>query len=346
MRMLVTGAAGFIGSNFVRWLFEREGKSLFSGRVVVLDSLTYAGNLRNLEGLEGFFDYRFVKGDIRDTVLVEELLTEEKIDTIVNFAAESHVDRSILDPLAFVRTNIEGTQVLINCAMNSKSRVERFLQISTDEVYGSLGSTGKFTESSPIKPSSAYAASKTGGDLLAIAAYKTHNFPVLITRCSNNYGSYQFPEKLIPLFVTNALTDQPLPLYGDGKNIRNWIHVDDHSSAIYEVLTKGKFGEVYNIGGGEDSEWENVKVTQFILNYLKKPETLVRHVEDRKGHDRRYAVDFSKIKNELGWEPKVRFEDGLAQTIDWYLENTTWWQEVKSGEYQSFYQNYYGDKLN
>lgn len=342
MRILVTGGAGFIGSNFVRWLFERGGRAHGGHRVVVLDALTYAGNLANLAGLESF-DFRFVRGDIRDEKLVAELLSEERIDTIVNFAAESHVDRSILDPLAFVRTNVEGTQVLLNAA--AKAAVQRYLQISTDEVYGSLGPEGRFTESTPLDPSSAYSASKAAADLLVLAAHRTHKFPAMVTRCSNNYGPYQFPEKLIPLFITNALADKNLPLYGDGKNIRSWLHVDDHSRAIMMVLERGRVGEVYNVGGAPESEKENLDVTKEILTSLGKPLTLVKRVEDRKGHDRRYAVDFSKIENELGWRPQIDFTSGIRETIQWYLENRAWWEAVKSGEYQRFYDHYYGNRL-
>jgi len=343
MRMLVTGAAGFIGSNFVRWIFERSGIPAGQHRIVVYDSLTYAGNLANLEGLEGKHDYRFVRGDIRDAGAVEKILKEEKIDTVVNFAAESHVDRSIVDPLAFVRTNVEGTQVLLH--VSQSTGVKRYLQISTDEVYGSLGPTGRFMETTPLDPSSAYSASKASGDLLALAAHRTHGFPAMVTRCSNNYGPYQFPEKLIPLFITNAMADKPLPLYGDGKNIRSWLHVDDHSRAIMMVLEKGKSGEVYNIGGAPESEKENREVTEAILKILSKPADLITRVEDRKGHDRRYAVDYSKIKAELGWEPKISFESGLKSTVEWYLENRSWWESIKTGEYQRFYDLYYSERL-
>ncbi len=343
MRILVTGGAGFIGSNFVRWLLEREGKSYSVERIVVLDSLTYAGNLANLDGLESFESFRFVKADIRDAELVEQLLKEERIDAVLNFAAESHVDRSILDPLSFVRTNVEGTQVLLNASQNLK--IARFLQVSTDEVYGSLGPTGAFVEETPLDPSSAYSASKAAADMLVLAAWKTHGYSVSVTRCTNNYGPYQFPEKLIPLFITNAMADQPLPLYGDGKNVRSWLHVDDHSSAIMLVLTKGRPGEVYNIGGGEESEKQNVEVTQAILSILEKPKDLVRHVQDRLGHDRRYAVDFSKINAELGWSPTVGFEEGLRNTVTWYKENQEWWQAIKSGEYLTFYEKNYSEKF-
>lgn len=342
MKILVTGGAGFIGSNFVRWIFEREGKGQ-GHRVIVLDSLTYAGNLQNLAGLEGQFDFRFCRGDIRDAELVAKLLREEQADAIVNFAAESHVDRSILDPLAFVKTNVEGTQVLLHEAL--KAKTARFVQISTDEVYGSLGPTGRFTESSPINPSSTYSASKAGADFLALAAGHTHGLNVSVTRCSNNYGPFQFPEKLIPLFITNALNDKPLPLYGDGKNVRSWLHVDDHSKAIMLVLQKGRSGEVYNIGGAPESEKENVDVTKQILKILGKPETLITPVGDRLGHDRRYAVDYTKIATELGWQPAVDFKTGISATVSWYRQNTEWWQSIKSGEYQKFYDRYYGDRL-
>ena len=340
--MLVTGGAGFIGANFVRWLLVGEGRQHGQNRVVVLDALTYAGNLANLSGLENF-DFRFVRGDIRDQKLVSEILAEESIDAVVNFAAESHVDRSIVDPLAFVRTNIEGTQVLLNAAM--AAGVSRYLQISTDEVYGSLGPEGRFTETTPLDPSSAYSASKTAADLLVLATHRTHGFPALVTRCSNNYGPYQFPEKLIPLFITNALADKPLPLYGDGRNVRSWLHVDDHSRAIMMVLERGKVGEVYNVGGAPESEKENRDVTAAILSLLGKPADLIRRVEDRKGHDRRYAVDFSKINRELGWAPKVDFESGLKQTVQWYLDNHSWWEAIKSGEYQRYYDQLYGERL-
>jgi len=342
MRLLVTGGAGFIGANFVRFALGDLDSSGVE-HIAVIDSLTYAGNIANLDGLEQRDDFSFYKGDIRDSELVEKIISSEKIDVVVNFAAESHVDRSILNPLEFVRTNIEGTQVLLNTAR--KCGVPKFVQISTDEVYGSLGPTGRFTEQSPLEPSSAYSASKTSADLLVLAAGITHDYNVCVTRCSNNYGPYQFPEKLIPLFVTNALQDKPLPLYGDGKNIRSWLYVDDHSRAILAVIKDGRKGEVYNIGGAPESEKENIEVTQEILKILGKPDTLVKYVEDRKGHDRRYAVDYSKIKEELGWEPKVSFTDGLAQCLEWYQQNEPWWQSIKSGEYMEFYDKYYGERL-
>ncbi len=341
--MLITGGAGFIGSNFVHWLLNRSTHNEQRHRLVVLDALTYAGNLANLQGLERTESFRFVRGDIRDAELVRSVLLEEKIEFVVNFAAESHVDRSILGPLEFVRTNVEGTQILLE--ESRRAGVERFLQVSTDEVYGSLGPTGRFTEDSPLKPSSPYSASKAAGDLLALATYVTHGFHVCVSRCSNNYGPYQFPEKFIPLFVTNALEDKPLPLYGDGKNIRSWLHVDDHSAALWCILCDGKAGEVYNIGGAPESEKENIDTAHAILEVLQKPKQLIRMVEDRKGHDRRYAVDYSKMHREFGWEPQVKFPKGLAETVKWYCENRKWWMEVKSGEYQSFYELYYGDRL-
>jgi dTDP-glucose 4,6-dehydratase len=345
MRLLVTGGAGFIGSNFVRWLLLGEGKSSSVDKVVVLDALTYAGNLANIAELEGNPRFAFVRGDIRDKKVVDQLVQSEKIDTIMNFAAESHVDRSILNPLEFVRTNVEGVQVLVNCALDSHGKIKRLLQVSTDEVYGSLGPTGRFTETTPLDPSSTYSASKAAGDLLALAGYKTHGLDVVVTRCSNNYGPYQFPEKLIPLFITNALEDKNLPLYGDGKNIRSWLHVDDHSRALMLVLERGRAGEVYNIGGAPESEKENIEVTKEVLRLLNKPWSLVKPVEDRKGHDRRYAVDYSKIKAELGWEPRVTFDRGLEDTVAWYVGNQPWWRDVKSGSYQEFYQKYYGSRL-
>ena len=343
MRMLVTGGAGFIGSNFVRWLFEHSGAGNSLERVVVYDALTYAGNLANLEGMDAHEAYSFVRGDIRDAEAVRAVLQDERIDTVFNFAAESHVDRSIVDPVAFVRTNVEGTQTLLHLARQTS--VSRFIQVSTDEVYGSLGPTGRFTETTPLDPSSAYSASKAAADLLALAAYRTHGFPVCVSRCSNNYGPYQFPEKLIPLFITNALQDQPLPLYGDGKNVRSWLHVDDHSRALLLIAERGRPGEVYNIGGAPESEKENAEVTQTILSLLGKPADLIRHVEDRHGHDRRYAVDYSKISAELGWTPAVDFKTGLVRTVEWYKMNVAWWQAVKSGKYQSFYDLYYKERL-
>lgn len=351
MRLLVTGGAGFIGSNFIRWIFEHQAgmtneeskPARLIESVCVLDALTYAGNLANLRGLECQPNFHFVKGDIRDGDCVKKLLLQEKIDAIANFAAQSHVDRSIVEPLLFVRTNIEGTQVLLTCARDAG--VKRFLQVSTDEVYGSLGLKGRFTEKSPLAPSSAYAASKAGADLLVLASSHTYGFPAFVSRCTNNYGPYQFPEKLIPLFITNALMNEHLPLYGDGKNVRSWLHVDDHSRALVSLLHQGRVGHVYNIGPSPDSEKENREVTGAILNILRKPEGLIKSVADRLGHDRRYAVDYSKIKLELGWESRIDFHVGLEKTVRWYEENREWWMGVKSGEYRNFYDLYYCERL-
>ena len=344
MKLLVTGGAGFIGSNFVNWILNSGEFSEEIHKLVVLDSLTYAGNLANLDPVLDKDKMLFVKGDIRDEKLVKQLLEEQEIDTVVNFAAESHVDRSILNPLEFVRTNIEGTQVLVNCSRDAG--IKKYVQISTDEVYGSLGPEGKFVESTPLDPSSAYSASKASGDLLVLAAFRTHGFPAAVTRCTNNYGPYQFPEKLIPLFVTNAMADEKLPVYGDGKNVRSWLHVDDHSRAIAAVILNGRSGEVYNIGGGDDDEKENIEVTKAILKELGKPDTLLNYVEDRKGHDRRYAIDFKKINEELGWSPKIKFEDGLRETINWYVSNQPWWKNIKSGDYLNYYKSNYGTRKN
>ncbi len=342
-KILVTGGAGFIGSNFTRWMLSSDCPSNNKYEIVVLDALTYAGNLGNLKGLESTNSFEFVKGDIRDEVLINNLLKAGEISAIVHFAAESHVDRSIVDPLSFVRTNVEGTQVLLHAARMNK--LEKFIHISTDEVYGSLGPTGSFVETTPLDPSSAYSASKAASDLLALAAYRTHGQHVCVTRCTNNYGPYQFPEKLIPLFINNALNDKPLPLYGNGKNIRSWLYVDDHSDAILRVLENGRAGEVYNIGGSSSAEIENKDVTVKILKELGKPSTLIRHVEDRLGHDLRYSVDYTKIKQELGWEPKVSFDDGIKKTIAWYLANNDWSKSVLSGEYLNFYDLNYSARL-
>lgn len=343
MSLLVTGGAGFIGSNFVRWALRTQEVSRYIHKIVVLDALTYAGNLENLSDYADDERLVFVKGDIRDALACRSLLTEHDIRHVVHFAAESHVDRSIIDPLCFVKTNVEGTQVLLN---ESRAHgVEKFLHVSTDEVYGSLGPEGYFLEETPLDPSSPYSASKAASDLLVLAAFKTYGTNVNVTRCTNNYGPYQFPEKLIPLFVTNALHDIPLPLYGDGKNVRSWLHVDDHSDAIWKVLLGGRPGEVYNVGGSTESEKQNCEVTAEILRYLGKPDTLVKYVEDRQGHDRRYAIDYTKINRELGWAPRIDFVSGLRQTIEWYKDNTEWWNRVKSGEYQKFYDLNYGKRF-
>ncbi len=321
-KILVTGAAGFIGSNFVRLLLdEYEG----DWEVVALDSLTYAGNLANLSDFIDRDNYEFVKGDICDEELMDEIVG--KCDIVVNFAAESHVDRSIMGSAPFVRTNIEGTRVLLDMAR--KHEIKRFLQVSTDEVYGALGKTGLFLETTPLNPNSPYSASKAAADMLALAYYRTFKFPAVITRCSNNYGPYQFPEKLIPLFVTNLLEDKKVPVYGDGMQVRDWLHVSDHCRAIMAALARGQDGEVYNIGG--NNEQYNIDMTKAILKHLGKDDSYIEYVTDRLGHDRRYAIDASKAKERLGWEPQVPFENGLANTIDWYIENKSWWTAIKTG---------------
>lgn len=332
--ILVTGAAGFIGSNFVRQLLAEESDT----QVVALDVLTYAGNVANLESCRDHERFTFVKGDICDVELIDRLMKE--IHVVVNFAAESHVDRSIHSSADFIHANVVGTQVLADAAR--KHKIHRFLQVSTDEVYGSLGKTGLFTEQTPIQPNSPYSASKASADMLLQAYYHTYGFPVVITRCSNNYGPYQFPEKLIPLFVTNLLEGKKVPVYGDGMQVRDWLHVDDHCRAIRVAMEDGKVGQVYNIGG--NNEQANLNITQLILKHLDKDESCIEHVTDRLGHDRRYAIDASKIKDQLGWEPQVNFERGLAETIDWYLDNKSWWSAIKTGEYLSYYEKQYGSK--
>ena len=335
MKILVTGGAGFIGSNFVRYLVEEHpGDSILN-----LDLLTYAGNLDNLTGLEGREKFRFVRGDITDLGLLEELFSEG-VDGVVNFAAESHVDRSIEDPARFLHTNVFGTQALLETAQ--RFRVERFLQVSTDEVYGSLEGKGRSDEESPLAPNSPYAASKASADLLCRAYWKTYGLPVLITRCSNNYGPYQFPEKLIPLFITNALAGETLPVYGDGLYVRDWIYVRDHCRALDRVLREGRAGEVYNIGA--DEERTNLEITETILRALDKEVSLIRHVKDRPGHDRRYAIDSSKIRRELDWRPETSFSDGMERTVAWYTSNESWWKKVKSGEYRDYYERMYRDR--
>ncbi len=316
--VLVTGGAGFIGSNFIHYLLEHR-----PCRVTNLDVLTYAGNLENLGDVEHHPRYRFVRGDIADPAAVEAAL-EGGVDAIVNFAAESHVDRSIQDPGVFLRTNVLGTQVLLDAARRQK--VKRFLQVSTDEVYGSLGPTGCFTEETPLDPSSPYSASKAAADLLALACHRTYSLPVLVTRCSNNYGSYQYPEKLIPFFLTRALADQPLPLYGDGLNVRDWIYVEDHCRAVDLVLHAGRPGRVYNVGA--NAERTNLEITRLVLRELEKPESLISFVADRPGHDRRYAIDSSRLRRELGWRPHHTFEEGIRRTIAWYLANEGWWRKL------------------
>ena len=336
-RILLTGGCGFIGTNFVRFLLDQEDEDL---QVTNLDLLTYAGNRLSLEDIEDDPRYRFVQGDIADGQLVDSLFAEG-VDEVVNMAAESHVDRSIDNPGIFIRTNILGTQVLLEAAR--RHGVRRFLQVSTDEVYGSLGSEGFFTEETPLDPSSPYSACKTSADLLVQAYCRTHGFPGIITRCSNNYGPYQFPEKLIPLFISNALKDQALPVYGTGDNVRDWIHVIDHCRGIDAALRNGNPGEVYNFGG--HAELTNMDLTLRLLRALGKPETLIRHVEDRAGHDFRYAIDTAKAERELGWQPQVDFTTGLKETIDWYLSNTTWVERVRSGAYRDYYETQYGRRL-
>ncbi|CUT03084.1 dTDP-glucose 4,6-dehydratase [Candidatus Kryptonium thompsonii] len=326
--ILVTGGAGFIGSNFVRYMLQN-----YPGvKVINFDKLTYAGNLENLKDVENNPNYHFVRGDICNQELVEYVVQEFDIDVIVNFAAESHVDRSILGPEIFIRTNVLGTQVLLE--VTKKFGIEKFIQISTDEVYGSLGSVGKFTEDMPLLPNSPYAASKASADLLCRAYFKTFDVPVIITRCSNNFGPYQFPEKLIPLMIINALNDKPLPVYGDGKNVRDWIYVLDHCRAIDFVIQKGKPGEIYNIGAS--NEWQNIDIVKLILKKLGKPESLIKFVKDRPGHDRRYAMDWTKIKNELGWEPVYTFEEAITETINWYIQIENWWRRIIAGENQNY----------
>jgi dTDP-glucose 4,6-dehydratase len=331
MKILVTGGAGFIGSNFIKYILSKYPHY----KLVNLDKLTYAGNLDNLSDVEDNPNYQFIKGDICDQNLVERIV-EDKIEAIINFAAESHVDRSIYDPKVFVQTNVLGTQVLLESAL--KFKTNRFIQVSTDEVYGTL-TKGSFTESSPLLPNSPYSASKASADLLVRSYFKTFGLPAVITRSTNNYGPYQFPEKLIPLFITNALTDQNLPLYGDGLHVRDWLYVMDHCKALDLALHQGKLGEIYNISGSQ--EMTNLKITELILKKLNKPKSLIKHVKDRPAHDRRYALDSSKIKDELGWKPDASFEEGLSKTVEWYIANQKWWQKIKTGEYLEYYQKHY-----
>jgi dTDP-glucose 4,6-dehydratase len=337
--ILVTGGAGFIGSNFVKYILKNYDYKIFN-----YDKLTYAGNLENLTDIENNPNYKFIKADICDREAVEKSLKENNIDTIVNFAAESHVDRSILGSREFIVTNVLGTQTLLDVFKELK--LEKYLQVSTDEVYGSLPEDKKelkFTESTPITTNSPYSASKASADLLCHSYFHTHKLPILITRCSNNYGPYQFPEKLIPLMIAKALDGEKLPVYGDGKNVRDWLYVEDHCSAICEVLHKGKFGEVYNIGG--NNEWYNIDIVKLILNKLYKSEDQILYVKDRPGHDRRYAIDSTKIQTEFGWKPAYDFESGIEKTIKWYVENENWWRKVMSGEYLKYYEKNYASKV-
>ncbi len=337
MNVLVTGGCGFIGSNLIRTL-RRERPSW---KLINFDALTYAANLENLKDLEGDAQHVFVKGDIGNRELVEHVLRQYAVDAVMHLAAESHVDRSILGPEQFVVTNVLGTQVLLDASR--KAGVKRFLMVSTDEVYGSLGETGAFTESSPLQPSSPYSASKTSADLISLAYAHTYGMDVVVSRCSNNYGRYQFPEKLIPLMVVNALGDKPLPVYGDGANVRDWLHVEDHCQALLLILEKGRRGEVYNIGGG--AERRNIDLVKGVLKLLGKPESLIRFVKDRPGHDRRYAIDPTKLRKELGWTPKASFEDALGQTVRWYVDNKPWWERVMSGAYRQYFDTQYSHRL-
>jgi dTDP-glucose 4,6-dehydratase len=341
-RLLVTGGAGFIGSGFIRHMLAAHD----SVRILNLDKLTYAGNLENLRSVESNCRYLFHHGDIVNATDVEAAFSRfsqifhHEIDAVVHFAAESHVDRSIEDPIEFLNTNVIGTQVLLNAAR--KRGVERFIHVSTDEVYGTLGQTGSFSESSPIQPNSPYAASKASSDLIARSYYETYGMPVIITRCSNNYGPYQFPEKLIPLMISNAVEDKRLPVYGDGLNVRDWIHVEDHCSAIATVLAKGVPGNVYNIGG--HSEKTNIEVVRTILKLLNKSDDLIQFITDRPGHDKRYAINTEKIENDLGWKPRRNFEEGIADTVEWYLSNRQWTDNVKSFAYRDYYQRMYNNR--
>lgn len=331
---LVTGGCGFIGSNFIRFILSRQ-KDV---KVINADKLTYAANLKNLPDYSE--NYKFYKADIADKPELEKIFNENRIDFVINFAAESHVDRSIESPGIFIKTNVGGTLNLLELSM--KHNIGKFLQISTDEVYGSLGAFGKFSEDTPLSPRSPYSASKAAADMLVMSFFHTYNMPVLISRCSNNYGPYQFPEKLIPLTIINALNDKDIPLYGDGKNVRDWIYVADHVRGICLILEKGRIGEIYNIGG--NSEAENRDIISYILNKLNKPESLIKYVKDRPGHDRRYAMDFSKINAETGFSPDYDIEKGIDSTIDWYLKNQNWWKEILSGSYKEYYKKMYENR--
>ena len=347
MKLLVTGGAGFIGSNFLHWMRAHAPEH----RIVNVDALTYAGNLESIADIPAGDGYVFVRADIRDRARMAEIFQTYDITHVVNFAAESHVDRSIVDPELFLSTNILGTQALLDTAKaawnlspaDKYSRAYRegvrFLQVSTDEVYGALGAEGMFTETTPLSPNSPYSAAKAGADLVCRAYYETFGLPLNITRCSNNYGPYQFPEKLIPLMIHNCMIGKPLPVYGDGMQVRDWLHVSDHCSAIYTVLTRGAVGEVYNVGG--NNERANVEIVRRILAAFNLGDEMIQHVKDHPGHDRRYAIDSAKIKRELGWEPAVTFESGMAETIEWYRENTVWMEHVLSGEYTAYYTRMY-----
>ena len=334
-KILVTGGAGFIGSNFVRMMVRDTTHD-----IVNVDALTYAGNLENLVDLEGNKRHLFVRADIADTAAMSKVFGDHRPDVVVHFAAESHVDRSVLDATAFVRTNVAGTQVLLD--QSRAHKVQRFVHVSTDEVYGSLGPWGYFNEDTPIQPNSPYSSSKAGSDLLVRAAVHTHHMDCVITRCSNNYGPYQFPEKLIPLIIANAMEGKKLPVYGDGRNVRDLIFVEDHCTGVRAAMERGKAGEVYNFGG--NAERENIEVIRQILKLVGRGEDLITYVKDRPGHDRRYAMDVSKAKATLGWTPSFTFEDGIRQTVDWYVRNGAWLQRVRSGDYQRYYETQYGKR--
>jgi dTDP-glucose 4,6-dehydratase len=332
-KVVITGGCGFIGSNLIRWLMLNRK----DWQIINLDKLTYAGNLENLSDIPKAHNYEFVKGDISVRGLVSSILRSD-VECVLNLAAESHVDRSIMDAGPFVQTNVVGTQVLLDASR--AAGVKRFVQISTDEVYGSLGPTGYFTESTPLSPNSPYSASKASADLLVHSYHHTYRMDTVITRCSNNYGPYQFPEKLIPLFISNLVSDQPVPVYGDGQQVRDWIHVSDHCAGIVAACEKGRAGEVYNFGG--ECERTNLQLTRELLQLLSKPDSLIRYVADRPGHDRRYAIDCTKAKRELGWSPSVGFEKGLEQTVQWYLQNRKWVDNIRSGAYLDYYGKQYG----
>ena len=338
-KILVTGGAGFIGGNFVHYMVDKYPNYM----IVNLDALTYAGNLETCQPVEGKPNYKFVKGDIADRDFIFDLFEKEKFDIVVNFAAESHVDRSVTDPEIFIKTNVLGTQVLMDASR--AYGVERYHQVSTDEVYGDLPLDRPdlfFTEETPLHTSSPYSASKASADLLVFAYHRTFGLPITISRCSNNYGPYHFPEKLIPLMISRALNDDQLPVYGNGENVRDWLHVYDHCAAIDLILHKGKVGEVYNVGG--HNERTNLEVVKTILKALNKPESLITYVKDRPGHDLRYAIDPQKLENELGWKPTYNFDTGIQQTIEWYLNNKQWWENIISGEYQNYFEKQYGDR--
>jgi len=336
-KILVTGGAGFIGSNFINYMFSKSNDNF----IVNLDKLTYAGNLQNLKGVEDNPNYIFIKGDIGNDEMVSYIFQKYNISHVINFAAESHVDRSILGSEIFFRTNVLGTNVLLENA--KRFGVEKFVQISTDEVYGSLGPEGQFEETTPLQPNSPYAASKAAADMMALAFYHTYQVPVVITRCSNNYGPYQFPEKLIPLMIINSLNNKKLPVYGDGLNVRDWIYVIDHNKAVEVVLEKGKNGEVYNVGA--NTEKPNIEIVKLLLNQVGKSEDLIEYVKDRLGHDRRYAINSAKIKKELGWVAEHTFENAMKDTVHWYIKNAKWWKEIISGEYQNYYKLQYSSGL-